>query len=181
MRIFSASLLLVASICSSGVVKADTFNLTAPGTTIFFTLPSSPVVSGFQTDTGFNVQNVLVTVNGSSFVMDVGFGFGGLTEYPDIMFAGEIGYPLPNSFTAGGPVYGLFQGLQLYSGDESAPTFLTGNYDVKSFIPATFPTGPYNLEITDSSAATPEPSSFVLFGTGLLGAVGVMRRKLLSR
>jgi hypothetical protein len=57
---------------------------------------------------------------------------------------------------------------------------LTGNYDVKSFIPATFPTGLYNLEITDSSAATPEPSSFVLFGTGLLGAVGVMRRKLLS-
>ena len=33
------------------------------------------------------------------------------------------------------------------------------------------------LHATDATSVTPEPSSFVLLGTGLLGAAGILRKR----
>ena len=35
-----------------------------------------------------------------------------------------------------------------------------------------------HFTLTDTSGTTPEPSSILLFGSGILGLVGVLRRKL---
>ncbi|MFY9852866.1 MAG: PEP-CTERM sorting domain-containing protein [Terracidiphilus sp.] len=40
--------------------------------------------------------------------------------------------------------------------------------------------GPVALDLTVTSGATPEPSSYLLFGTGLLGLFFLVRRKLLA-
>lgn len=37
-----------------------------------------------------------------------------------------------------------------------------------------------NVSVSPAVAVTPEPSTLLLFGTGLLGALGVMRRKLIN-
>jgi hypothetical protein len=49
--------------------------------------------------------------------------------------------------------------------------FLNSDYDEPSF----------TAVLTPESAVTPEPSSLVLLGTGLLGSIGAMRRKVLPQ
>ena len=74
------------------------------------------------------------------------------------------------------------EGASAYTGPESSPTMVTGVYNL---IPGAFPNGSYfnsvqgqvNLSGTVSIEPTPEPSSLVLLGTGLIGALEFLRRK----
>ena len=67
----------------------------------------------------------------------------------------------------------------------STPAFLASGYsglvtsvDVLSPGPDNFVMD--NVTYGTNTSATPEPSSFLLFGTGLLGSLGMLRRKLAS-
>ena len=65
----------------------------------------------------------------------------------------------PDGLIAIGEGYGI-----LFTGSDTMPVFNTGTYT--------------NLTITDiPSSITPEPSSFALLGTGMLGVAGVMRKR----
>jgi hypothetical protein len=82
-----------------------------------------------------------------------------------------------NSGYAGGLVdyFGFFAigNSQYYTGDESAPTFVTGNYDNEfdyaSYQPAT-------VSITDVSAA-PEPAAWTLMLVGFGALGGALRAR----
>ena len=64
-------------------------------------------------------------------------------------------------------------GPQLYTGLESSPTFILGTYYLNDYYSGLVSA---TLVIRDTSV-TPEPSSFILLGTGVLGVAAAGRRR----
>ena len=97
------------------------------------------------------------------------------TELDTVTFGAPNGIPFTPTPTGsfvlatGGAVYfSMATASPLFTGDPSSPTFLPGRYDD--------PNQPgSDLEI---DVATPEPSTVVLLGTGMIVVVGTIRRKL---
>ena len=152
------------------------FTLTSGANTVRFTLPSSPTPTAVNTDCfsqfpgEFCLDSVPVTFNGTTIADTVEF------------FNASGGGGLNFLFTGGD---GLDQiGFQLYSGTESAPTFVLGTYPLTNAgdgIP-----GDYTLQIASAGGGTgpgnpspvPEPSSLLLLGSGALGMVVTVRRRI---
>ena len=75
--------------------------------------------------------------------------------------------------------YGYFNAVPF--SDSNPADFLAGVNTLDFVVYNAESTGPTGLlveNISGSYTATPEPGSFVLFGSGILGLVGVLRRKL---
>jgi hypothetical protein len=97
------------------------------------------------------------------------------TEFDVITFAPPGGASIPPSpgggivLATGGAVYfSMATGSPLWTGDPFDPTFLPGRYD-------NFNQTGSDLEI---ELITPEPSTVVLLGTGMVAVAGAIRRKL---
>lgn len=149
-RILAVSL-AVPVLCATANAATLMYDFSATGTPygdITLSLPASPTPASF-TATSFELTSVPLVVDGDS-----------VTENIDFFTSGAGG--------GAGGAGARVDGSQLFTGSTSSPTFLTG----------TFPLGGFNLTISNPNpSAVPEPSSLVLLGTGLLGAVGVLKRK----
>lgn len=180
---------VVCLVCVTAVnANADSFTLTGPNLTINFSLPGmvtnpgivtslfsgNGTISGFS---GFEIDNVLITLNGSSMLENIEF------------FTDGSGGTFANG---GGLAIGVFDGVTLDLINQSGSQLFNIN-TLKNPFSATFRPGTFGLTsspglgtITDDLTLTitpeappiPEPSTILLFGSGLVGFIGAVRRKL---
>lgn len=131
-------------------------------------LPASPTPDDFLSGDAF----VVVTgVTSTLFINGISQG----TNPDEFFFANSNSPTFP--FLAGGFAslsnllggFNLTSGSQLYTGDESAPTFTTGKYAIGDIFT--------DNEGTLVISATPEPSSLLFTAAGLAGLLALAARK----
>jgi len=150
MRLRVLLILIVSNVLALSASRAkadaeDVFTYTSyVGNVFIWDLPSSPIPSSYVLLDAFTIDDVPFSENGVPQTSGSFVFF----SYP----AYDGGFTAPDMSPSG---------IQLYSGSEEAPTFLPGTY--------MFPLDEGTLVI----AATPEPSSLLLFGTGLLALLGL--------
>ena len=168
------SILLLAGLIAATPAFADTivdFTVTdgATGNVYTFAVDSTPnaspaavAESGYANDGGYFTIDVPVSENGgtpsdsaSAYLTFTGSGTGGI-----YLFASGV----------------QGTGATLYSGSIADPTFVPGtSFNLQEVDPDT---DVVRVVISGGAAATPEPNSLVLLGTGALGMFGVFRRKI---
>jgi hypothetical protein len=93
-----------------------------------------------------------------------------------------VGYALSDDPLGPPPVERAFTKIfapALFTGPVSAPTFLSGTFDGEYEPVIEFPLFPGTIIIEPVTSPTvPEPSTFALLATGILGMAGAMHRKL---
>jgi hypothetical protein len=155
MHLLAKVVSLAALIVTTAAAKADSldsFNLTYQGNTISWILPSNPTADS-STPHFAVFDNVPVYYDGMPEVATY-------IEFPTTLIGGGIVVNINNEnpyIYAGGP--------QLIAGDTSLPVFLRNEFF---------------LDDDATILITPELSTFVLFGSGVLCLAGVARRRFLS-
>ena len=172
-----------AGLClmSTPLLRADSvlFNMTTSGHSFSFALPSqqAPDQSGkdFENLPFFFFNNVAVTVDGVTTNQGVLFGDNGDQS---IAIGNKWRVTPEDQVVADNFFEGFFEEAQnMFSGPAANPTFIPSSQNGFFVAPGQVNEPVATLDIT-KVAQTPEPGSFVLFGSGLLGFAGVVRRKL---
>jgi PEP-CTERM motif len=165
MRLLSKVLCVAVVAATTLVAKADSidgFTLTEFGHTITWLLPSSPTPDYSASPHFFILDNVPVYYDGMPAMADM--------EFASTLIGGGVSVDIAGVDFNGFPDPFLASGTQLFSGPTPSPTFLTGQYSLEG--EHSQENGPATLVIT------PEPSTFMLLGSGILVFAGAARRKL---
>ncbi len=162
MRSIFASLALLASLAVSASAHASTFEFSYTGVGVISTgtiTTSNTAVNGYYTVTGLTG-----TQDGLKMTLLAPDTFAGndnllslTTPYLDVHGI---------SFVAGGIDYNLYATA---AGVVRECVLCTGHPNIDGEV--------IRFSVAPTVAPTPEPGSLALFGTGLLGAVGVVRRR----
>jgi hypothetical protein len=166
-RLIIGSLLIaVLGLVSASRAQADgvdTFTYSFGGNTFIWQLPASPGPIDPSNFTGvmFAILGVSYTENGLAQIP---------TEFDFFSFGDLGGFEIIPPTMSGPPPANTF-GAQLYSGSTESPTFIPGTYHLNN----DSPDGPLDT----LNIATPEPSSLMLLGSGLLALLGFARKKII--
>jgi hypothetical protein len=156
-----------------------TFNFnTAPTFTpvhLTIDLPASPPPSPYTGINGCAVNCFAVVAETASNIPYVFYFLQfapGSTFVEFAMYNPIFGPPLaPGAYTK------ISASEDLFTGSLSDPTFIPGTFDGQYMAVVGFPSFPGTITIDPVATTTPEPSTFALMATGILGAITTLRSR----
>ncbi len=150
-----------------------------------FTLSSASTVTSVSFGVWEFPGDTMSTVDWTITATENGTGVGLTSNVTDkYISTNQYGYNIDLiSFNAGVPLAAGTYWLNLYnatvpSGDPVYWDENSGPASASESAVGTIPSEAFTIGTSGTSGSTPEPSSIMLFGSGILGLAGVLRRKL---
>ena len=197
MRHLVRSLAAISALAVASIAHAETFSGTASFTDTSSTHNNGYSYTGAFASPSFSFNGVPGTVYTDALTINTTFpsGFNGLA--PDDTLSVAVDFTLPSSQSGGFGGTGTFYFLGIVAGNDidwtsntQVVTFSDGssvqlslpNFDYGASIIGPFGshTEDLSIKVLTTAAPTPEPSSLALFGTGVFGLAGIVRRKVFA-